>query len=64
MTQKLFFDSHAHIDYDYSAEERRALIEHIEASPVAFVLDVGFDLPSSRRAVQDAQKYAWCYAAV
>ncbi|MDR1815061.1 MAG: TatD family hydrolase [Clostridiales Family XIII bacterium] len=62
---KLLFDSHAHINSDdYSASERAALMDRIEASPVAYVLDVGYDLPSARQAVADAEARPWCYAAV
>jgi TatD DNase family protein len=61
----MIFDSHAHIDYDgYSEEEREELIRDIEASDVSCVLDVGFDLPSSRLAVANAGRLPWCYAAV
>jgi TatD DNase family protein len=61
----MIFDSHAHINYDgYSAEEREELIRDIEESEVTYVLDVGFDLPSSRVAAANAQRLPWCFAAV
>ena len=63
--KKLLFDSHAHINYErYSGRERAELMERVEASPVAYVLDVAFDLKSSRRAISDANAKPWCYAAV
>ena len=62
---KVLFDSHAHINYDtYSDKERRGVCERIDASPVAYVVDVGFDLESSRQAILDAAAHSWCYAAV
>ena len=62
---KRLFDSHTHINNDgYSEEERAQLIAAIEDSEVAYVMDVGFDLPSSERAVSDAALLSWCYAAV
>lgn len=62
---KILFDSHTHINNDgYSEEERAQLIAAIEDSEVAYVMDVGFDLLSSERAVSDAALLPWCYAAV
>ena len=62
---KILFDSHTHINNDgYSEEERAQLIAAIEDSEVAYVMDVGFDLPSSERAVSDATLLPWCYAVV
>lgn len=64
-SEKLLFDSHAHINYEgYSSDERAALMERVEASPVACVLDAGFDIESSRQAIADAAEKPWCYAAV
>lgn len=65
MLMKTLFDSHTHINNDtYTEEEREQLIADIEASDVAYVMDIGFDLPSSERAVRDAARLPWCYAAV
>ena len=62
---KLLFDSHAHINNEgYSDAERAALIERIDAAPLAYVIDVGFDVASSRQAVKNAAARPWCYAAV
>ena len=62
---KILFDSHAHLNNDtFSEEERESLINDIEASDVAYMMDVGFDLPSSLQAVKDAQRLSWCYGAV
>ena len=62
---KTLFDSHAHLNYEgYTDEERSAVMGRIDSSPVAYVVDVGFDLASSRQAVADAAARPWCYAAV
>ncbi|MCL1895493.1 MAG: TatD family hydrolase [Clostridiales bacterium] len=61
---KRLFDSHAHINYEKKSRVKRvALMDRVEASPVAYVLDVGFDIRSSRQAVCDAGERQWCYAA-
>ena len=59
------FDSHAHLNNEtYTADERAALIREIESSAVTRVMDIGFDLASSRLAAEHAARLAWCYAAV
>ena len=61
----MLFDSHAHLNNDtYKDEEREALIREIEASDLSYVMDVGFDLESSLRAVKHAAAIPWCYAVV
>lgn len=60
----MLFDSHAHINNDtYTREDREALIRDIEASDLSYVMDIGFDLKSSRLAAEHARTYPWCYAA-
>jgi len=62
---KLLFDSHTHINYeDYSVEARVEVMDRTEASAVAYVVDVGFSMDSSRQAIADAADRTWCYAAV
>lgn len=61
----MLFDSHAHINNDtFTEEQREELIREIESAGLAYVMDVGFDLPSSLRAVEDAKRLEWCYAVV
>ncbi len=61
----MLFDSHAHLNNDtYTDEQREALIREIEASDLSYVMDVGFDLESSLRAVKHAAALPWCYAVV
>ena len=45
----MLFDSHAHINNeDMTPETREALAEAIERSQLDYVMDIGFDLASSR----------------
>ncbi|MDR0854582.1 MAG: TatD family hydrolase [Clostridiales Family XIII bacterium] len=62
---KILFDTHAHINSDdITPLEKADWIERIGASEVAYVVDVAFDMASSRVAIEDAEKNSWCYAAV
>lgn len=61
----MLFDSHTHINNeDYGSLEREALIEEIEASLVSYVMDIGFDYPSSVLAVENARKKPWINAVI
>ena len=65
----MLFDSHAHLNNaDMTGEDRALMVAQIEASIEAgmldHVMDIGFDPASSEMAVQHAQKYPWCNAAV
>lgn len=61
----MLFDSHAHINNEsLSEQERKVMIQEIEASDLDYVMDIGFDLESSNLAVKHARKLPWCYAAV
>ncbi len=60
----MLFDSHAHINSERYNDDRDAIIEAIEKSDLEYVMDIGYDLESSVKAVDHAGKYSWCYAAV
>lgn len=60
----MLFDSHAHINHNMSDEDRAFMVEAIENSDLDYVMDIGFDLASSKLAVDHAAKYPWCYAVV
>ncbi len=64
MSEKILFDSHAHINEERFSENRSQLCEEIQASPLKYVMDIGFDLESSHQAVKDAAQYDFCYGAV
>lgn len=65
----MLYDSHAHLNNeDYTAEERQTLIDEVDeavkAGKMSLVNDIGFDLASSKMAVDHAATYPWCYAVV
>lgn len=61
----MLFDAHTHLNFEeYTDEERRTLAGEIEQSELAFVIDVGDNVSSSRQALKDSEDYEWCYAAV
>lgn len=61
----MLFDAHTHLNYDeFSEDERKGLAESIEQSDLAYIIDVGDNVESSKMAIKDAEKYDWCYAAV
>jgi len=61
----MLFDSHTHLNNEgYTEEEVAMLAKEIEASKVSYVMDVGFDLASSMKAVRHSEEYSFCYAAV
>ena len=62
---KNLFDAHTHLNYDELTEaERKELASEIARSNLAFIIDVGDSVESSKQAIQDAEDYDWCYAAV
>lgn len=63
--EKILFDSHTHLNNDtFTPEEREERIREIEESDVKYICDIGFDMPSSRLALENAMRLPWCYAAV
>lgn len=60
----MLFDSHAHINSERYDKDRNQLVEAIEQAGMSYVMDIGFDLASSAKAVEHASRYPWCYAAV
>lgn len=61
----MLYDSHTHLNNeDMSKEYLEQLFKEIEASDVCYVNDIGFDLPSSIRALEHAKRFPWCFAVV
>lgn len=61
----MLFDAHTHLNFEkYSDEERREIAAAIEASDVAYIVDVADCVASAKQALADAAAYPWCYAAV
>ncbi|HHU75512.1 MAG TPA: TatD family hydrolase [Firmicutes bacterium] len=57
-------DSHAHLDFKDFDEDRENVLERAEKAGVQLIINVGFDMASSLRAVELAGKYSPIYAAV
>ena len=61
----MLFDAHTHLNFEkFTDEERRTLATEIDASELAYIIDVADCVDSARQALRDADDYAWCYAAV
>ncbi|MGI6308186.1 MAG: TatD family hydrolase [Dethiobacteria bacterium] len=57
-------DSHAHLDFKIFNRDRDAVIQRAESYGLKLVINVGFNMPSSREAVALSEKYSLIYAAV
>lgn len=60
------FDSHSHLNHDgFDEQERQYRLQEIEEDPdLAYVMDIGCDMESSRLACEHASARPWCYGAV
>ncbi len=58
----MIIDTHAHIDMEAFDEDRDAVVQRARESGVSYILDVGCDLESSRRAVELSERYPFIYA--
>ena len=61
----MLFDSHTHLNFEkYTEVERRGIASEIEASDVAYIIDVADCVDTALQALKDSDDYSWCYAAV
>jgi TatD DNase family protein len=60
----VFFDSHAHLDDKKYNPDRHEMLLRAKEKGISQIVNVGYDLPSSRRSVALAEKYDFIYAAV
>lgn len=60
----MIFDSHAHYDDEDFDEDREQVLKEVYESGVAYIVNAGASMESSRKAVELADKYAFLYAAV
>ena len=60
----MYFDSHAHLTEDCFAQDFDTIVENMKAASVTGMMEIGFDLPSSEKAVQLAEQFSWVHAAV
>ena len=48
----MYFDSHAHLTEDCFAQDFDTIVENMKAASVTGMMEIGFDLPSSEKAVR------------
>ena len=58
------FDSHTHLNNPDILADIDGVVERLREAGVEYVMNVGYDLESSLKAVEQAHEYEWCYAAV
>jgi TatD DNase family protein len=57
-------DSHAHLQHGQFHKDRNRVIERALASGVSEIVNVGYDMESSRMGIELAEKFEFMYAAV
>lgn len=60
----MYFDTHAHYDDRTFDEDRETLLQSLGEGDVKLIIDPGCDAPSSRRALELAERFPFIYAAV
>ena len=60
----MYFDSHAHLTEDCFTQDFDAIVENMKAASVTGMMEIGYDLASSEKAVQLAERFDWVHAAV
>jgi TatD DNase family protein len=61
---EMLFDTHAHLEDERFDEDRERLIQELPEKGVAYVINVGSTLETSRMSVELAAQYPFIYAAV
>ena len=60
----MYFDTHCHLNSEQLYENRDEFIKHALDNQVEMMVVVGYDLESSKKAVEIAKEYPFIYAAV
>ncbi|MCK9223350.1 MAG: TatD family hydrolase [Limnochordia bacterium] len=60
----MLIDSHAHLDNERFEGEQEEVIARAQQVGVSIIINVGWDLPSSKQAIESAAKYPGIYAAI
>ena len=60
----MYFDSHAHLTEDCFAQDFDSIVENMKEASVTGMMEIGFDLSSSEKAVRLAERFSWVHAAV
>jgi len=58
------FDSHAHYDDDAFSNDREELLLSLNENKIAYVVNVGADINSSKRTIELCEKYSFVYGAL
>lgn len=57
-------DTHTHLHMDHFKNDRGAVLEHAAAAGVERIVEIGYDIPSSRAALALSEQYPQIYAVV
>ena len=60
----MFFDTHAHLNDERFDGDREAFIASLPQNGVDNTCEIGFDIESSKKAAELAERYDFIYAAV
>lgn len=60
----MIFDTHAHYDDEAFDKDRDKLLKSMNEAGVAFIVNVGASIDSTRKALELAGKYSFLYAAI
>ena len=60
----VFYDTHAHLDYQDYAKDLTEVIARAQAAGITRIISIGTELESSARAIKLAERFAGVYAAV
>jgi len=58
----MLFDTHAHLNDERFEEDRESLISSFKENGISYVCEIGYDLESSKRALELSEKYDFIYA--
>lgn len=64
MPKNSIIDTHAHLNNKEFGRDLSQVIDRARQAGVEYIINIGYDLRSSHRAVELAEKYDCCYAAV
>ncbi|ADG80991.1 TatD family hydrolase [Thermincola potens] len=60
----MLIDAHAHLDDSKYEQDRHEMLMRAKERGVTHIVNVGYDLPSSKRSIQLAEEYEFIFAAV
>jgi TatD DNase family protein len=64
VSQRIFYDTHAHLDFPDFEKDLEALISRAEAAGISRIISIGTTLDASRKAVELSNRFPQVYAAV